>query len=180
MKRTPLKRSTVPIKKVSDKRAAKIASGEIPKYPKRTPIAKSNKPIRTVKTTDKDYKGLLAKLDRVFSRFIRLRETDKNGNVMCFVTGRVLPWEKMQCGHYISRSHMATRFDEDNCHCQSPASNSLHEENIEPYKQALTLWGGISVVAYLEEMGRRVVKFSAQDLRDKIQYYEQELEKLKQ
>ena len=61
--------------------------------------------------------NLKAKLDKVFSEYIRKRDTH-NGVFKCISCGRILPYEQADCGHYINRKHMSTRFDEMNCNAQ--------------------------------------------------------------
>ena len=58
---------------------------------------------------------IVKKLDAIFSQYIRLKDADHNGNVTCFTCGKVEHYKKgMQCGHFQSRKHLATRFDEEN------------------------------------------------------------------
>jgi hypothetical protein len=62
--------------------------------------------------------ALKKKLDIIFSKYIRLRDKGKP----CITSCR--PWEpNHQTGHLISRRYMATRWDEQNAHGQSPADN---------------------------------------------------------
>ena len=58
---------------------------------------------------------LVDKLDRIFSLFIRYRDTMPNGYFQCISCGKIKPFNKADCGHYINRQHMSTRFDEMNC-----------------------------------------------------------------
>jgi len=46
--------------------------------------------------------------DKVFSRYIRRKYADKNGNVSCITCGVTKHWKEMDCGHYISRNHLST------------------------------------------------------------------------
>lgn len=59
-----------------------------------------------------------AKLDKVFSEYIRMRDVMPNGLFRCISCGKIKPYSQADCGHYHSRKHMATRFDEDNCHAE--------------------------------------------------------------
>ena len=61
---------------------------------------------------------LIRKLDEVFSMYIRLRDSQAFGHraFRCISCGQVKPFDQMDCGHFVGRTHMATRFDEDNCH----------------------------------------------------------------
>jgi len=51
------------------------------------------------------------KLDKIFSKYIRLR--DSNGGIgQCCTCGKKLHWKEAHCGHFISRRHLATRWDQ--------------------------------------------------------------------
>ena len=58
---------------------------------------------------------LKKELDKWFSLYIRLRGVDDNGNNQCCTCGTIDNWKKLQCGHFVSRKHLATRFHEMNC-----------------------------------------------------------------
>ena len=68
-------------------------------------------------------KGLRNKLDRAFSWYVRLTHADQDGNCTCVTCGKVLPWHKIQCGHFVSRKHKSTRWRLDNCKPQCYACN---------------------------------------------------------
>lgn len=57
-------------------------------------------------------------LDRAFSKFIRLRDSDDNGLCRCISCGKLHMWDDIDCGHFVNRRHMGTRFDEKNCNAQ--------------------------------------------------------------
>lgn len=61
---------------------------------------------------------MVKKLDKVFSQYIRLRDAMPGGVFRCISCGRTLPIGRADCGHYFSRRHMSTRFDEDNCNAE--------------------------------------------------------------
>ena len=63
----------------------------------------------------KSISKLKKKLDTIFSFYIRLRGVDDNGNNQCCTCGKIDNWRNLQCGHFVSRKHMATRFYELNC-----------------------------------------------------------------
>ena len=65
-----------------------------------------------------------AKLDRVFSEYVRLKYADDNGYVSCYTCGKVMKWnEGMQNGHFWGREFFATRWDERNCRPQETNCN---------------------------------------------------------
>ena len=61
---------------------------------------------------------LVKKLDKVFSQYIRLRDAFPNGTFRCISCGKIKPFDQSDCGHYHSRRHMSTRFDEENCNSE--------------------------------------------------------------
>ena len=78
---------------------------------------------------------LKKELDKWFSLYIRLRDANDFGLVQCFTCGVVKPYNKgMQCGHFQSRSHLSTRFDEVNCQPQCVGCNMFKQG--EQYKFA--------------------------------------------
>ena len=82
-------------------------------------------------------KSTIAKLDRVFSEYIRLRDSDKNGYGKCITCGKVIHWKDGDAGHAINRAHMSTRFDEMNVHLQCRHCNRFREGEIVEYSMAL-------------------------------------------
>ena len=66
---------------------------------------------------------LVKKLDSVFSQYIRLKDADEFGNATCFTCGKIDHWKKLQNGHFQSRKHYATRWDEMNCQVQCVSCN---------------------------------------------------------
>ncbi len=73
----------------------------------------------------------ITKLDNVFSEFIRKRDCTPYGR--CISCGKVITYDTADCGHYINRKHMATRYDENNCnaqcrHCLTPDALILMDD----------------------------------------------------
>lgn len=66
--------------------------------------------------------SLLA-LDAAFSLYIRYRDVEDNGYGNCCTCGKLTTVKLGQCGHFISRKHMATRFDEQNTALQCVSCN---------------------------------------------------------
>lgn len=74
------------------------------------------------KTTG-DLKRLTARLDKLFSEYIRRRDADCNGMVKCVTCGRLLHWKEGDCGHYVPRDRRAVRWTKTNAHFQCPYCN---------------------------------------------------------
>ena len=69
---------------------------------------------------------LVKKLDAAFSQYIRHRDS-VDGICTCCTCGTRKPIKEMQCGHFISRSKYATRWDEDNCAAQCVGCNMFKQ-----------------------------------------------------
>lgn len=65
------------------------------------------------------------KLDRAFSKYIRVRDAMPNGTIRCISCGQIKPFSSFDNGHYFSRMHMATRWDEDNCNAECMHCNRM-------------------------------------------------------
>lgn len=53
-----------------------------------------------------------------------------NGISAVSVAGQIKPFEQADNGHYFSRTHLATRFDEDNCHAECRYCNLTSKRTI--------------------------------------------------
>jgi hypothetical protein len=120
---------------------------------------------------------VVKKLDAVFSEYIRLRNADKNGNVTCFTCGKVEYWKRkgMQAGHFQSRKHYATRWDEINVQVQCSGCNVFKYG--EQYKFALNLdkQFGDGTAEELFIKAKEIVKFSTKELETLITYYKDQV-----
>ena len=76
----------------------------------------------------------IKKLDRVFSKYIRLRDRIDGGDfAYCCTCGRPKPLKEMDAGHFINRRHYGTRFDESNVHAQCRYCNRFNEGKLYEY-----------------------------------------------
>ena len=66
---------------------------------------------------------LKTKLDKLFSEYIRRRYANHDGTVSCFTCGIVKHWKEQQAGHFQSRRHHSTRWDEKNVQVQCKSCN---------------------------------------------------------
>jgi hypothetical protein len=124
---------------------------------------------------------LKKELDKWFSLYIRLRDANEYGMVQCFTCGVVRGYKDgMQNGHFQSRKHMATRFDEENCQVQCIKCNMFSQG--EQFKFGINLDAkyGEGTAEELEFLARTTMKFSRYDFEDKISYYGTLVEKLKE
>jgi hypothetical protein len=119
---------------------------------------------------DESLSNLTADLDAVFSRYIRLKYCNEYGEVKCFTSDKKMRWQEAQCGHYIPRTHMATRWMEQNCRPQSEHDNCILSGNIEVFKERLEAENS-GITTWLTEQSREVVKPTRDELKGLIANY---------
>lgn len=144
-------------------------------------------------------KTLRDKLDIVFSKYIRLRDSRKFGyfQFVCISCGETKPFRLGDAGHFHSRRNMNTRWDEENVHMQCSHCNRFCQGNLLAYRDNLiNKLGyqeyqrlGLNIAdiekryykvrelgnAKVEALGRRAnmaKKWSAPELQELIRYYE--------
>ena len=113
---------------------------------------------------------LKALLDKEFSLFIRLRDSS-GGYFKCISCGQIKPFEQADCGHYINRQHMSTRFDEMNCNAQCRKCNRFMEGNMSGYRRGLVAKYGEQRVLLLESKKNQTRKYSDFEYEQLIKYY---------
>lgn len=118
------------------------------------------------------------KLDRVFSQYIRLRDMMTGGYFRCISCGKLLPIRDADCGHYINRKHMSTRFSEVNCNAQCKSCNRFDEGNIQGYRRGLVAKYGEEKVLLLEAQKYEVRKYSDFEYDALIEHYQKEIKKI--
>ena len=122
---------------------------------------------------------LKKKLDTIFSFYIRLRGADDNGNNQCCTCGKIDNWRNLQCGHFVSRKHIATRFYELNCFPQCVSCNVFKYGEQWKFGHFLDTNFGDGTAENLVVLGNSTLKFSKADYEEKISYYKELVEKLK-
>ena len=115
---------------------------------------------------------LVKNLDTVFSQYIRQKDA-KNEIATCVTCGKVDHYKKLQAGHFASRKHYATRWDEQNVQVQSYGCNVMQQGQQYLFSKWLDNTYGEGTADELINKSHQAVKFSNQDLLDKIQYYKE-------
>jgi hypothetical protein len=124
------------------------------------------------------FKTLKNKLDAVFSQWIRRKNATSQGLAVCVSCGAVKPWKEQQCGHFVSRIYLATRWHEKNCAVQCGACNVLRRGNYAEYTAYMLRKYGQGVIDELLVLKRKPVKFTAADLELMIKDTKRKLETL--
>lgn len=115
-------------------------------------------------------KTIVTKLDKVFSEYIRRRYA-KNGIAECVTCGKKDNWKNLQAGHFMSRKHYATRWDEENVEVQCMACNVYRYG--EQYLFAKHL--GQEKADELLAKSRTMVKLKDWELLEMIEIYKEKL-----
>ena len=121
---------------------------------------------------------LKKKLDKVFSEYIRRRNADDLGFITCFTCGVKRHWKDQQAGHFQSRSHHSTRWDEFNVQVQCVKCNMFRQG--EQYKFGLYLDEryGKGTAKDLEKRAKTIVKLNRVDYEEAIERYKQKIKEL--
>lgn len=119
----------------------------------------------------KELKKLVEKADDAFQTKIRYRD-----NFRCITCGRQFPFGErtfLHAGHFISRVHKATRWDEQNVHAQCAKCNLMQSRGsiytIHAYENALKALYGEEIIEELIQRSRQVHKPSVIELEQIIQ-----------
>jgi hypothetical protein len=120
-------------------------------------------------------KTLIRKLDKVFSQYIRERDTDVNGFGKCCTSGKVIHKTKGHAGHFISRRFMCTRWDEQNVHLQSAYANTFLAGQQYEYSKFINKKYGDHKADELLEKSRGTCKFTLEELQEMYEKYKKKL-----
>lgn len=125
-------------------------------------------------TTKKPLSTLKRKLDALHSEWIR-RKDAKGGMVACVTCGAVKRWQEIQCGHFVSRVHLATRFLEQNCAPQCSTCNVLRRGNMVEYVVWMEANWGWATIRDLRDLKHTTLKITRAGYEDRIEEVRQKL-----
>lgn len=119
------------------------------------------------------------KLWRAFSVFIRLRDADSNGYCRCITSGKLVHWSECDAGHFISRRHMATKYDEQNVHAQGRGDNRFRSGEQLIYAKAIDKKYGAGTADRILARSRGTRKFEQFEIDALTKHYQEEAARLK-
>ena len=125
----------------------------------------------------KTTKQLKKKLDIVFSKYIRQRDSAEwDGKFFrCISCNRVKAFRQMHNGHYYGRAIMATRFDEKNCNGQCISCNTFKEGNRQGYALGLQKKYGKDILTLLEIKSHNINKMANFEYETLIAFYSEKI-----
>lgn len=121
---------------------------------------------------------LIHDLDGVFSHFIKLRDTH-NGRIKCFICGASMTFAEAQCGHFIDRDQMPTRFDEHNCHAVCEGCNCFDANHKERYAAMILVKYGHDEIERLHHKSKGLQKYMRFEIDELIGHYKKRVSELK-
>ena len=125
-------------------------------------------------TTKSSRSKKIARLDVVFSKYIRRRDCGFTYG-RCISCGAVITFETCDAGHYINRQHMATRYDENNVHAQCRPCNRFDEGKIQGYRKGLIRKIGEKATEMLEIKKHNVCHLSEAELEILLKHFNSKL-----
>lgn len=123
-----------------------------------------------------------AKLWKIFSE-VRRRECaleySGGDTVKCCTCSHTGHWKEFDCGHFISRRHLATKFDDSNNHAQCKGCNGFGSGKQFEYSLFLDGKYGKGAAEKILIRSRNVTKWTSFEYELMIKEYSQRLKKLK-
>ena len=127
---------------------------------------KSKAEIAFKKSKQKSVAWWKNKAWNVFSKWIRERD-----NYTCITCGKKGEGSFMHAGHYISRKHCSTMFNEKNVHAQCMNCNIWGYGNTGVYTQKLITMYGCGIIDELVKESKKIKQFTIQELQGIIEKY---------
>ena len=116
-------------------------------------------------------KTLIRKLDSEFSKYIRQKYAEKNGQVYCFTCTHKAHWKEMQNGHYISRACLILRWNEQNCRPQCAGCNIFRSGKPVDFRENLVKEIGEEEVKTLEASRFKIFKVDIDWFEERLAHY---------
>lgn len=111
-------------------------------------------------------------LDDIFSKYIRAKYGSK-----CYTCEKEVG---NQCGHFISRSYLATRWEEDNCRPQGVGCNIWGHGKFLDFEEHLVKELGADRVQELKDARKQLVKPTRKFYTEQILIFSEKLQELQQ
>ena len=122
--------------------------------------------------------ALKKSLDTIFSRYVRLKDRDENGYVVCYTCESKKLWKEMDAGHFQSRKYLATRWNEDNVKPQCKRCNIFNSGEQYTFGKLLDVRVEEGKSDELYKLARTTVKYMRCDYEEMISYYKNKVDDL--
>lgn len=122
---------------------------------------------------------LKKELDKWFSLYIRLRYASVDGITKCFTCDKIAHYKRMHAGHFMSRRHHATRWNEENVQVQCPKCNLFGQGEQYTFGKLLDIRVGDGTSEELQELSRTTVKYMRHEYDEMIKFYKEKVNAIK-
>lgn len=115
----------------------------------------------------------MKKADDLMSLYIRKKYASHEGYVLCCSCEKRFHWKVMDCGHFISRRHLSTRYVEENAHPEDKYCNRFNHDHHIGYTQFMIKTYGNDMIEWLKKESKRTLSQSEKRaiIEDAIEYY---------
>ena len=120
---------------------------------------------------------MIKKLDTIFSKFIRLRDTDEYGYGKCFICGETFHYDELECGHFRSRRNLGTRWYSDNAHAQCHECNTRDDAAEQMIAMVHTEYG-MDNAAEIIRLSKGIAKFTKEDYKEMYKFLQAKAKEL--
>ena len=117
----------------------------------------------------KELTKLKAKADKIFSQYVRVRDSDTSGYGNCITCNKYDHWKNMQNGHFVSRSCNLLRYDDENCNMQCSGCNVFKSGDLYQYAKQLDLKYGDGTAEKLHAQRKQTHKLTIDELNEVIE-----------
>ena len=131
------------------------------------------------KAKKSDRQKLVAKLDTIFSEWVRLRDSDHQGVCKCITCGDFKHWQSMDAGHFITRENMGTRWEEPNVNAQCPHCNRFKAGRQYEHGIAIDRKYGQGTADLMTAKGNAVCNWEDFEIETMYKYYKNAVKELK-
>ena len=122
---------------------------------------------------------LKKELDKVFSLYIRLRNSTPQGMTTCWTCGNTKHYKEMHAGHFMSRKYLSTRWNETNVQVQCPKCNLFGQGEQYLFGMLLDVRVKQGTAEKLQELSRTTTKIMRHEYEDMINEYKEKLKDVK-
>ena len=122
---------------------------------------------------------LKKEMDAIFSTYVRLRDLTLNGEAVCVTCNIAKPYKQMQNGHFMSRRHMSTRFEEMNTAVQCMGCNMYNQGMQYEMSKYLDKKYGEGTAEDMQILSRQIKKIGRIDYDYLIDLYKEKVKQLK-
>jgi len=120
---------------------------------------------------------LIKKLDSIFSKYIRKKDSI-NDIAKCVTCGVERDWKELQCGHFQSRTHYSTRWNELNVGVQCISCNIFKNGQQYLFSRYLDKTYGEGTSNELFLKSQELAKFTTNEIEELIKKYKNLLDQL--